>query len=152
MKKVLLLLTFAFFITGIFPININGEYSDFVLDPQKPEVSVRRGESVNGHFSIKNTGNQTLEGMLVVNQFECAYHCPTIQILSDHYISLQHNESTRIDFRINSKWYNDVQKLIFDINVVNVKLEDSFRMEIVVNVTHNYLHYSLCLLIKDSLD
>jgi len=142
MKKFILVFTFALIFLGIFPTNINGEYSDFILDPQKPEVSVRRGESVDGHFNIVNTGNHTLEGVLTVDQFPCGHSCPTIQLLSDSFIYLQQNESTRIDFRINSKWCNDVQELTFHINLKN---EDFLRIDIVVNVNHNYLHYSLCL-------
>ncbi len=129
---------------GSIPINVNGEYKKYELDPERPEVSLMRGEVVDSKVTLINTGNKTLSGRLSVNQFDCAHHCPLIEILSSTKVEVPVNESITIEYRITSKWFNDVQKLTFNIDVKTWE-GDSFSIDIIVNVKHNLLHYSICM-------
>ena len=149
MKKLISFGIVALTFYCLFLNDVNGENTDYKIDPERPEVSVMRGETIDSHFNLFNTGNETLNGNLIVNQFECAHHCPTIEILSPTFITVRPNESTRIEFRIKSYWRNDVQKLPFHIRVIDFE-GGNFTIDIIVFVEHNYYHYSICFLVSTS--
>ena len=136
---ILLLISIIFLPIG------SGELSKIKLNPSNPELSLMRGQTKNGHFVLSNFGNETISGILMTDQYSCAHHCPSIEIISSKLIYIHPNGSTKVEYKIKSYWRNDVQKLPFQIRLITDDKE--FKIEIIVNIKHNFQMYSICAII-----
>jgi uncharacterized membrane protein len=111
------------------------------LDPKEINVEITQGETLFKKVTLKNTGNQALNGSIEVLNVECGLDCPWAK-LSVNRLNLMPNESKDIEIEIRSHLLNKIEKTTLSIRFYpNDNPRNYTEIDLNINVKLNYLLY-----------